>query len=80
MLFRSDGSGYANKIKFRTPCEVMFGLSEIPFPADVMTEILKANEEMNTGKIEVSEGGLMKLTFKEDSIKSVYYLVRLSSN
>ena len=30
-----DGNGYANKIKFKTPCESMFGLNEIPFPADV---------------------------------------------
>ena len=75
-----DGSGYANKIKFKTSCEALLGLSEIPFPADIMTELLKANEEMSEGKIEISEGGLMKLTFKEENIDSVYYLVRLSTN
>ena len=46
-----DGSGYANKIKFKTKCEAMLGLSELPFPADIMTEILKANEGMKEGKI-----------------------------
>jgi hypothetical protein len=75
-----EGSGYANKIKFRTPCEAMLGLSELPFPADIMNEILKANEGMEEGKIEVSEQGLMKLTFKEDGADSIYYLVRLSTN
>jgi hypothetical protein len=75
-----DGSGFANKIKFKTPCEAMLGLSELPFPADIMNEILKANEDMNEGKIEVSEQGLMKLTFKENVTDSVYYLVRLSTN
>ena len=75
-----DGSGFANKIKFKTPCEAMFGLGELPFPADIMNEILKANEDMNEGKIEISEQGLMKITFKEDTTNSVYYLVRLSTN
>jgi hypothetical protein len=75
-----DGNGYANKIKFRNPCEAILGLGEIPFPVDVMTEVLKANEDATNGTIEISNEGLMKLTFKEDSIESVYYLVRLSTN
>ena len=75
-----EGNGYANKIKFKTPCESLFGLSEMPFPADVMNEVLRANEEATEGKIQISQEGLMKLTFKEDSIESTYYLVRLSTN
>jgi hypothetical protein len=75
-----EGNGYANKIKFKTPCESLLGLNEMPFPADVMNEVLKANEEANSGTIEISQEGLMKLTFKEDSIESTYYLVRLSTN
>lgn len=74
-----DGNGYANKIKFKTPCESMFGLNEIPFPADVMMEVLKANEEADSGKIQISQEGLMKLSFKEEDVESVYYLVRLSN-
>jgi hypothetical protein len=57
----------------------MFGLDELPFPADVLTEVLKANEEATSGTIQVSNEGLMKLTFKEGDIESVYYLVRLSN-
>jgi hypothetical protein len=75
-----DGSGYANKIKFKTSCESMFGLPETPFPADVMTEILKANEDAKEGKIQISGEGLMKISFKEDAVESIYYLVRLSTN
>ena len=75
-----DGNGYANKIKFKNPCEAILGIEEIPFPVDVMTEVLKANEEATSGTIEISNEGLMKLTFKEDSVESVYYLVRLSTN
>lgn len=74
-----DGNGYANKIKFKTPCESMFGLNELPFPADVMMELLKANEEADSGKIQISQEGLMKISFKEENIESIYYLVRLSN-
>ena len=73
-----DGNGYANKIKFKTPCESMFGLNELPFPADVMMELLKANEEADSGTIQISSEGLMKISFVEGSIESTYYLVRLS--
>lgn len=73
-----DGSGYANKIKFKTPCEALLGLDELPFPSDVMNEILKAN--ITSGKIEISNEGLMKLSFKEDDIESIYYLVRLAKD
>jgi hypothetical protein len=45
-----------------------------------MNEVLKANEEAKEGKIEISSEGLMKLTFKEDTIESIYYLVRLNEN
>ena len=74
-----DGNGYANKIKFKTPCESLFGLNEVPFPADVMVELLKANEEADSGTIQISQEGLMKVSFKEGSIESIYYLVRLSN-
>ena len=74
-----EGNGYANKIKFKTKCEALFGLDEIPFPADVMMEVLKANEEADSGKIQISQEGLMKLSFKEEDVESVYYLVRLSN-
>lgn len=75
-----DGNGYANKIKFKTSCESMFGLSELPFPADVMMELLKANEGADSGVIQISQEGLMKISFKEENIESTYYLVRLSKN
>ena len=75
-----DGNGYANKIKFKTTCESMFGLNELPFPADVMMELLKANEEADSGVIQISQEGLMKISFKEENTESTYYLVRLSKN
>ena len=58
----------------------MFGLNELPFPADVMMELLKANEEADSGVIQISQEGLMKISFKEENTESTYYLVRLSKN
>ena len=80
LITLGDGNSYANKIKFKTPCETLFGLDELPFPADIMMEVLKANEEADEGKIEVSQEGLMKMAFKEKNIESIYYLVRLQNN
>jgi hypothetical protein len=80
IIVLGDGAGYANKIKFKTPCEALFGLSELPFPADIMTEVLKANEDASEALIQISNEGLMKLTFKEEEVESIYYLVRLSDN
>jgi len=79
LITLGDGNGYANKIKFKTSCESLFGLTEIPFPADVMMEVLKANDDADSGTINISQEGLMKITFKEGSIESTYYLVRLSN-
>ena len=78
LIIIGDGNSYANKIKFKATCESMFGLSETPFPADVMMELLKANEEADSGTIQISSEGLMKISFVEGSIESTYYLVRLS--
>ena len=78
LIIIGDGNSYANKIKFKAICESMFELSETPFPADVMMELLKANEEADSGTIQISSEGLMKISFVEGSIESTYYLVRLS--
>ena len=45
-----------------------------------MMEVLKANEDATEGKLQISQEGLMKISFKEDGIESTYYLVRLSTN
>jgi hypothetical protein len=68
---------HANKVKFSIPIESTIPLSIMPFQADVLNEILLANENCNEGKFEISQHGLIKLTFKENDIESTYFLVRL---
>ena len=46
------------------------------FNAIHLSSILKANEECETGTLEVSSAGLMKLSFKVDNYESQYWLVK----
>jgi len=45
------------------------------FSTSQLKEILTANKEAKVGKIEVSDKGLMRVTFVVDDFKSTYYLV-----
>lgn len=72
-----DGNNYSNKIKFKEVAESMFGIDLMPFQVDLFAAILEANDHFTTGKIEIYNEGLMKITFEEDSIKTTYFLVRL---
>ena len=72
-----EGNNYSNKIKFKEVAESMFGIDTMPFPVDLFAAIMEANEGFTSGKIEIYNEGLMKITFEEGSIKSTYFLVRL---
>ena len=49
---------------------------KLPFNNDLIKEILNANKNVDEGKMEISNKGIMKLTFKKDNIKSKYYVLR----
>jgi len=40
-----------------------------------MREILVANKESKTGKMEISDKGLAKVTFNVDDFKTAYFMV-----
>jgi len=73
-----ESISYANKIKFQHESTYFLGHNKLPFSAPVFREILSVNKDAKTGKIEISEQGLMKVSFSDDNIISTYYLVRLS--
>jgi hypothetical protein len=73
-----ESISYANKIKFQHESTYFLGHGKLPFSAPVFREILSVNKDAKTGKIEISEQGLMKVSFSDDNITSKYYLVRLS--
>jgi hypothetical protein len=54
--------------------------NKISFDANMFREVLVANKECLTGKLEVSNEGLAKVTFSVDDFSVVYYLVAEQDN
>lgn len=77
LFLLGDDAAYSNKIKFSEPAEALFGLNELPFPADYFKDILDANQGADKGVIKISNEGLLTISFTEDDIESKYFLVRL---
>ena len=50
------------------------------FSSNLFKEILVANKDAETGKMEVSEAGLARVTFESKTYKSTYYLVQLQAS
>lgn len=69
---------FANKIKLRQPADFLIGTDLMAFSAVNFREILNVNKNVS-GKIKVSEIGLLKLEFTEDDTTSTYFIVKLSS-
>lgn len=71
-----DPSGYANKIEFVVDAQLEgFPFVPLLFPSDVMKEILVANKDFDSATLQVNEGGLLYLYFKEGDISSEYYIM-----
>ena len=65
-----------NKININVKTVVNNNLSAISFNANYLKEILAANRDHITGKMEVCAGGLAILTFSNADYTSKYYLVQ----
>jgi hypothetical protein len=52
----------------------------ICFSSTLFKEILQANKDAATGKIEISEAGLSRVSFTGKTFTSTYYLVQLQSS
>ena len=65
-----------NKININVKTVVNNNLSAISFNANYLKEILAANRDHTTGKMEVCAGGLAILTFSNADYTSKYYLVQ----
>jgi hypothetical protein len=71
-----NSSTGVNKININVKAEVNNKLSAIAFNANYLKEILAANRDHTTGKMEVCAGGLAILTFSNADYTSKYYLVQ----
>jgi hypothetical protein len=68
---------YTNKINFTLPTQTStIPGNTIKFPLNEFSEVLAANKEFKTGTLNVSEEGLIKISFEnEEGVKTSYLLV-----
>lgn len=63
------------KVAVNIDSKVYGNIGVIYFSAQHLKEILLANKEAKTGRIDISEKGLAKITFNIDDFKSTYFLI-----
>ena len=71
-----------NRIKFSVDCDNddCQDMSVVCFSSGGFKEILQANKDAESAKLEVSEAGLARATFTSNSFTSIYYLVQLQAS
>jgi len=69
-----------NRIKFNESAPNSTDMGVICFSSTLFKEILLANKDAETGKIEISEAGLSRVSFTGKTFTSTYYLVQLQSS
>jgi len=69
-----------NRIKFSLDVTDADDMGVVCFSSNLFKEILVANKDAETGKMEVSEAGLARVTFESKTYKSTYYLVQLQAS
>ena len=70
---------YSNKVSYYlTNIKVTSTILDftLGFNSDLFKEILTANKDIDEANLSINLDGLMKLEFKSNNIKSVYYLVK----
>jgi len=68
-----------NRIKFNVDSTIHKDMGVVCFSSNGFKEILQANKDAETAKLEVSAAGLGKVTFTGKTYTSTYYLVQLQA-
>jgi len=68
-----------NRIKFEVESPGSTDMPVICFSSTLFKEILQANKDATSGKLEVSSAGLARVTFSGKDYSSTYYLVQLQT-
>jgi len=69
-----------NRIKFNVDSTIHNDMGVVCFSSNGFKEILQANKDAETAKLEVSAAGLGKVTFTGKTYTSTYYLVQLQAS
>jgi len=68
-----------NRIKFAVESEGSSDMSVVCFSSTLFKEILQANKDAESGKLEISSAGLARVSFTGKTYTSTYYLVQLQT-
>tara|TARA_Y100001963_G_scaffold79356_1_gene110121 strand:+ start:224 stop:940 length:717 start_codon:yes stop_codon:yes gene_type:complete len=68
-----------NRIKFDIESKGCTDMAITCFSSSLFKEILQANKDAESGKLEISSAGLARVTFKGKDYSSTYYLVQLQT-
>ena len=73
-------NGAININKFNVDSTIHNDMGVVCFSSNGFKEILQANKDAETAKLEVSAAGLGKVTFTGKTYTSTYYLVQLQAS
>lgn len=68
-----------NRIKFEMVNKSAKDMDTICFSSNLFKEILQANKDADSGKLEVSAAGLARVSFTSQTYSATYYLVQLQT-
>lgn len=70
-----DNSNFANRITYNIKAEITNPIN-LSFNSNIIKEIFNSNKDIPTGKISISNEGLMKIEFESENTSTKYYLVK----
>jgi hypothetical protein len=71
-----DEHGHNNRIAYQMQGDIQKTNIKLPFNSDMLRMILQSNRDIETASLHLSDMGLMKLTFTNETVNSEYFMVR----
>lgn len=75
-----DEVGHNNRIAYTIAGNIQKENIKLPFNSNLLKMILQANKDIESASLQLSDMGLMKLTFKNETVSSEYFMVRESGS
>ena len=75
-----DEQGHNNRIAYQMQGNIQKTNIKLPFNSDMLRMILQSNRDIEHASLHLSDMGLMKLTFTNETVDSEYFMVRDEGN
>jgi hypothetical protein len=75
-----DEIGHNNRISYQIQGNIQKENITLPFNSTILKMILQANKDIEHASLHLSELGLMKLSFTNETVESEYFMVRESGS